>query len=187
MGLQYELDLDDEPLSRSLALNCEAEQLGVDKHKNSSTGIKDEGETFIQQEIRRRTFWSCFIMDRYLSSGKYRPQMLHAKELRIQLPASERSFLFAEKVRTLMLGEEENRVGGRAKVQSNRQASVLLGTTPEPKNAAIREDDEEKGRLEVGADEGLFSRYIKILGVYGKVVKWSCAGGRRYVSMRLVQ
>ena len=189
MGLQYELDLDDEPLSRSLALNCEAERLGVDFHRGSSSGQGDEADAFIQQEIRRRTFWSCYIMDRYLSSGKYRPQMLHAKELRIQLPASESSFIFAEKVRTLMLGEEENRVAGRAEVQNHRQASVKLGTTgtpepgmaPSPKSVPMAETDEDNSRLETGADEGLVSRYIKILELYGKVVKWSCSGGRRCV------
>jgi len=191
MGLQYERDLDDEPMSRAHALGgeAEAERMGFGsglKGSVSSTG--SEEEVFIQQEIRRRTFWSCYIMDRYLSSGKYRPQMLHANELRIQLPASERSFLFAEKVRTLMLGEEEHAVAGRAEVQSHRQASVMLGTaiTPDRRTTVPpreqQEDDEEKGRLEVGSDEGLVSRYIKILEIYGRVVQWSCAGGRRLES-----
>lgn len=184
MGLQYEMDLDDEPMSRSMALGGEAERMGLDAgRKSSSNGHKSEEDAFIQQEVRRRTFWSCYIMDRYLSSGKYRPQMLHASELRIQLPASERSFLFAEKVRTLMLGEEDHHVAGRAEVQSHRQASVMLGNgdTPERSMSDAPTDDDEKARLEVGADEGLVSRYIKILEIYGKVVQWSCAGGRRFV------
>ncbi|CAK3993967.1 serine threonine kinase fungal-specific transcription factor [Lecanosticta acicola] len=188
MGLQYELDLDDEPLSRSLALNGEAEKMGVGASRKSSSTSQSAEDAFIHQEIRRRTFWSCYIMDRYLSSGKYRPQMLHAKELRIQLPASERSFLFAEKVRTLMLGEEDkiNPGTGRAEVQSQRQQSVLLGTgtpepsmAPSPRSSLMRDVDDDKGRLEVGSDEGLVSRYVKILEIYGKVVQWSCAGGRR--------
>jgi hypothetical protein len=185
MGLQYELELDDEPLSRSLALKCEAERLGVDSSRRSSlSGERSAEDAFIQQEIRRRTFWSCYIMDRYLSSGKYRPQMLHASELRIQLPASERSFLFAEKVRTLMLGEDENKVG-RLEVQNHRAASVLRGngSTPErnvaPSPTSLREHEDDKGRLETGSDEGLISRYVKVLEIYGKVVQWSCAGGRR--------
>ncbi|KAK0918988.1 hypothetical protein LTR91_020779 [Friedmanniomyces endolithicus] len=188
MGLQYERDLDDEPMSRAHALGgeAEAERLGFGLgQKSSVSSVGSEEEVFIQQEVRRRTFWSCYIMDRYLSSGKYRPQMLHANELRIQLPASERSFLFAEKVRTLMLGEEDHAVAGRAEVQSHRQASVMLGRaiTPDHRTAVPpreqRESDEEKGRLEVGSDEGLVSRYIKILEIYGRVVQWSCAGGRR--------
>ena len=61
------------------------------------------------------------------------------------------------------------------------------GETPQRSRAATpdwrRESEEEKGRLEVGVDEGLVSRYIKILEIYGRVVQWSCAGGRRYVRM----
>ncbi|SMR58755.1 unnamed protein product [Zymoseptoria tritici ST99CH_1E4] len=188
MGLQYELDLDDEPMSRSLALNGEAERMGVYSNRKGSSSESMGEDAFIRQEIRRRTFWSCYIMDRYLSSGKYRPQMLHARELRIQLPASERSFLFAEKVRTLMLGEEDKTTAGtgRAEVQHHRQQSVMRGrSTPEPSAASSpqkqsqQETEEEKGRLETGADEGLVSRYVKILEIYGKVIKWSCSGGRR--------
>ncbi|KAK5165459.1 uncharacterized protein LTR77_008988 [Saxophila tyrrhenica] len=180
MGLQYEMDLDDEPLSRSMALHSEAERLGVKTRSNSISedSSTNERDAFIQQEVRRRTFWSCYIMDRYLSSGKYRPQMLQAKELRIQLPASERSFLFAEKVRTLMLGEEEHKVAGRAEVQSHRQASLGMTGTPDRKGQ-MHDSGEPEERLQVGADEGLVSRYVKILEIYGKVVKWSCAGGRR--------
>ena len=195
LGLQFEMDLDDEPLSRALALDSEVEHMGPDARRSSASAAKDEEDAFVQQEIRRRTFWSCYIMDRYLSSGKYRPQMLHAKELRIQLPASERSFLFAEKVRTLMLGEEDDGVGvglsvaSRASVRSQRKMSVMFGITgtpeprmaPSPKSTALQDALEDKGRLETGSDEGLVSRYIKILEIYGRVVKWSCGGGRRYV------
>jgi hypothetical protein len=88
-----------------------------------------------------------------------------------------------------MLGEEESSVAGRAEVQNHRQASVMLGTTgtpepnaaPSPKSVVMQDVDEDKGRLETGEHEGLISRYIKILQIYGKVVKWSCAGGRRFV------
>jgi hypothetical protein len=175
-----------------VALPAEVEGLVVGNEsarRASLTSAKSSEDAFILQEIRRRTFWSCYIMDRYLSSGKYRPQMLHARELRIQLPASERSFLFAEQVRTLMLGEEYKRVGGpgRADLQTQRQQSVMLATTstPEPNGSSsprgnpVPQSDDDKTRLEVGTDEGLVSRYVKILEIYGKVVKWSCAGGRR--------
>jgi len=187
MGFQYEIDLDDEPLSRSLTLDQEAAKMGVNGAKLPQSGIRTDGDAFMQQEIRRRTFWSCYIMDRYLSSGKYRPQMLHAKEMRIQLPASERSFLFAEKVRTLMLCEEEDGVAGRAEVQNLRRASVMLSGMDPPSShledsstaASSHADVDDKGRLEVGGEEGLISRYIKMLEIYGRVMKWSCAGGRR--------
>lgn len=183
MGLQYERDLDDEPMSRSRAIGSEAGRLVFDSDGRGLTSArKSEEDIFIQQEIRRRTFWSCYIMDRYLSSGKYRPHMLHACDLRIQLPASERSFLFAEKVRTLMLGEDEHKVA-RAEVQNQRRQSVMLGndsTTERDTVALLKQSmEDDKGRLEIGADEGLVSRYVKILEIYGHVVTWSCAGGRR--------
>ncbi|KAK4937798.1 hypothetical protein LTR28_009749 [Elasticomyces elasticus] len=137
-------------------------------------------------------------MDRYLSSGKYRPHMLNVEDLRIQLPASEQAFLFGDKVRTLLLGEGSTGITSRAEVQSQREASVKLGTGVAREdadsqvpgspnrlgghahpNGISRRNEDEDGRWEVGSDEGLVSRYIKILEIYGKVVKWSCSGGRR--------
>ncbi|KAK4982734.1 hypothetical protein LTR50_007602 [Elasticomyces elasticus] len=200
MGLQYEHELDDEPLSRSMALSTEAQYLGVDLNRRSlSLRLStSSGNKFIDQEMRRRTFWSCFTMDRYLSSGKYRPHMLNVEDLRIQLPASEQAFLFGDKVRTLLLGEDSTGITSRAEVQSQREASVKLGTGVVRENAdsqvpsspnriggharpngISRRNDDEDGRWEVESDEGLVSRYIKILEIYGKVVKWSCSGGRR--------
>ncbi|OCK85967.1 hypothetical protein K432DRAFT_202969 [Lepidopterella palustris CBS 459.81] len=196
LGLQFEQELDDMPLARSYALNAEAHHLGVNPDHRESRSMFSKGDAFIEQEIRRRTFWSCFIMDRYLSSGKYRPSMLNVQDLRIQLPGSERAFLFGEKVRTLLLGEELDGVAGRAEVQSQRQASVMLGTRSGDRERSHENgdrasglygnhgdnrmrDDEENGRWEVGADEGVLSRFIKALDLYGSIVKWSCAGGRR--------
>lgn len=108
--------------------------------------------------------------------------MLHAHELRIQLPASERSFLFAEKVRTLMLGEDERKIL-REDVQNHRQQSVALGTgSSSERNMTSSQRlavDGAECRLEAGPEEGLVSRYVKILEIYGRVVTWSCSGGRR--------
>ncbi|EKG19574.1 hypothetical protein MPH_03438 [Macrophomina phaseolina MS6] len=192
LGLQFESDLDDMPLARSTAMVEEARHLGVSLHQRESA-ISGKGDAFIEQETRRRTFWSCFIMDRYLSSGKYRPQMLNIQDLRIQLPCSERAFLFGENVKTLMLGEEAHDVAGRAQIQHQRKTSVMLGSKSGSPNGGTpvssdrspitatgfgREDDED-GRWELGSDEGILSRYIKVLDLYGRIVKWSCSGGRR--------
>jgi hypothetical protein len=185
MGLQYEKDLDDEPNSRSFALSVEAERMGISTDRmNPSTATTTEMDENIAQEVRRRTFWSCYIMDRYLSSGKYRPQMLFAPLLRTQLPASDRSFAFGEKVRTLMLNDLDGNGVNRAEVQSHRQAMLNAGHQTEPADAlspnSMQGSETDKGRLQAGADEGLLSRYVKILEIYGKVVQWSCAGGRRF-------
>lgn len=195
LGLQFEADLDDIPLARSTAMVEEARHLGVNVNQREY-GLSSKGDAFIEQETRRRTFWSCFVMDRYLSSGKYRPQMLNIQDLRIQLPCSERAFLFGEKVKTLMLGEEIHDVAGRAHIQHQRKASVMLGSKSGSPNGGtpvssdrspvtgtgLGREDEEDGRWEVGSDEGILSRFIKVLDLYGRIVKWSCSGGRRYVS-----
>ena len=86
-----------------------------------------------------------------------------------------------------MLGEKESSLAGRAEAQSHRHTSVNLSTNasaeprmrPSQANVSMQDTDDDGGYLETGEHEGLVSRYIKILEVYGKVVKWSCAGGRR--------
>lgn len=55
------------------------------------------------KEVRRRTLWSCFIMDRALSVGKQRPTMISLNQLKVQLPCSDDEFLFVHNVRTCFL------------------------------------------------------------------------------------
>ncbi|KAH8678964.1 fungal-specific transcription factor domain-containing protein [Tricladium varicosporioides] len=61
------------------------------------------GEELTEKEVRRRTWWSCFIMDRMLSAGKCRPTMIDVEVLRVQLPCSDKKFLFQENVKTPFL------------------------------------------------------------------------------------
>ncbi|KAL1382358.1 fungal-specific transcription factor domain-containing protein [Phyllosticta capitalensis] len=178
LGLQYDTELDDVQPARSA---------GVGQSVRDAMSF-NKADVFIEQETKRRTFWSCFILDRYLSSGKYRPQMLNVRDLKIQLPCSERAFLFGEKVKTLMLGEEAQDVASRVQLQTQRKASTILGSkhgspnggTPVSSDrSAFGKDEDEDSRWEVGGDEGILSRYIKILDLYGQIVRWSCSGGRR--------
>lgn len=185
LGLQYEDALDDQPFALSQKLRLEPAQV---VSNGSSWDTSNSSDAFIEQEIRRRTYWSIFVMDRYLSSGKYRPHMVHAHDLHIQLPSSERAFLFGEKVRTLMLGEEEHGPG-RAEFETPRRYSDLAHTNGEQhwspavprESPRVKEEDKdgELGRWEVGPDEGLNSRFVKALELFGKLVKWTCSGGRR--------
>jgi hypothetical protein len=46
-------------------------------------------------EVRRRTWWSCFIIDRMLSAGKYRPTMISVKQMKVKPPCFDDQFLFA--------------------------------------------------------------------------------------------
>lgn len=49
---------------------------------------------WIMSEERRRTFWSCYMLDRYLSNGRGRPQAIQNKDITIHLPADNINFTF---------------------------------------------------------------------------------------------
>lgn len=53
-------------------------------------------EEFIDAEVRRRTAWTCFLMDSLLSGGKGRKRSLTAADMAIQLPCERESFVFGE-------------------------------------------------------------------------------------------
>ncbi|KAF5018107.1 hypothetical protein F66182_9926 [Fusarium sp. NRRL 66182] len=55
-------------------------------------------EEFIDAEERRRTAWTCFLMDSLLSGGRGRDRMLSADKMRIQLPCETDSFNFGQLV-----------------------------------------------------------------------------------------
>jgi hypothetical protein len=178
LGLQYQNDLDDQPNSRTSALEFKT--------------FSAPQEEFVEQETRRRTFWSCYIMDRYMSSGKYRPQMLNVRDVRLQLPSSERSFLFGERVRTAILSADPDEYADpKPSSEHSRRASSMHGgsngdsaSTPRHNHVhsdAQGDEEEQHGRWELGASEGIVSRYIKAIDLYGSVVRWACGGGRRYV------
>ncbi|UKZ78599.1 hypothetical protein TrVFT333_006345 [Trichoderma virens FT-333] len=55
-------------------------------------------EEFIHGEERRRTAWTCFLMDSLLSGGKGRERLLSADSMHIQLPCDTGNFIFGEPV-----------------------------------------------------------------------------------------
>ncbi|CAI6331643.1 unnamed protein product [Periconia digitata] len=61
---------------------------------------KPTREEFIEAEVRRRTAWTCFLMDSLLSGGKGRRRSLAADDMDIQLPCERESFVFGEPVCT---------------------------------------------------------------------------------------
>lgn len=190
LGLEYQDDLDDEPQARSIPFKP-----GFPQSYEAERKLSDDSDAFIEQEIRRRTFWACFILDRYMSNGKHRPQMLRISDLRVQLPVSERAFLFGDRVRTQILTEDLDDVDPRTGIQTSRRTSLLLGTNGDARRSpgqststpgSYREPDMDRdgvtskeGRWEIGPSEGLVSWYIKAIDLYGKITRWSCAGGRR--------
>ncbi|KAI9683605.1 MAG: hypothetical protein M1829_004909 [Trizodia sp. TS-e1964] len=196
MGLEFEEGLDDEPLALSSAIGGEALQLADLGFDTPGHGSKEiiTAETLIKQEIRRRTFWSCFILDRYLSSGKYRPTMINVRDLRIQLPSSDDAFSIGERIHTKRLNEflqESSQFAGAARMPSLKRARASSDSDGDsyqraptsrsryPPNTVNGTDYEEDSRWEVGPDEALLSHFIKIIEIWGRIARWSCRGGRR--------
>lgn len=70
------------------------------------------------KEIRRRTMFSCLILDRMLACGKDRVSTICSEDLQIQLPCSEHMFDFSENVETSFL-KSENRQLRRGPAQGD--------------------------------------------------------------------
>jgi hypothetical protein len=196
MGLPFELENEfpaRDPSRLSPGLKTEADHFGLPKRLEARESTSDD---IIAQETKRRTFWACFILDRCLSSGKYRPRMVRVKDLGIQLP-SDNAFAFGERVRTARLTEPAIRrpqsFGSQSmQIPSIRQSIGGFGDeklpppngTPDgnswsPISRRKDSSEEEVDRWEVGAEESVLSRVIRITRIWGSIAKWSCAGGRR--------
>lgn len=193
MGLSFELenDVSSREPPRSPATKLEADMYGAGRRPEQKEQSSDE---VMALETKRRTFWACFILDRSLSSGKYRPRMIKVKELGIQLP-SDNAFAFGERVRTSRLNDP---IGRRPQSFSSQGVQIpsirqsiggfadekLLpnGSDPRPWSPVSRRKDsteDEIDRWEIGAEESVLSRVVRIVRVWGSIAKWSCAGGRR--------
>ena len=120
-----------------------------DSEQPSSQDVQDN----ITKEIRRRTLFSCFILDRYLSGGRDRALRIDVENLRVRLPGSDDAFVFGEKSETGFLQVKET-------------GKILDGMR------LVRQ-------VHTGDDESVLSRYIRLVEIWGRFSKWSCLGGRR--------
>ncbi|KAI9151985.1 transcriptional regulatory protein [Paramyrothecium foliicola] len=83
--------------------------LGMAVRMAQVMGLLEESATsvtrddFIAAEERRRTAWTCFLMDSLLSGGKGRTRSLTAAAMHIQLPCDSESFNFGEPVACEMI------------------------------------------------------------------------------------
>jgi hypothetical protein len=135
-------------------LLLEARRLGI---KEKPKPVIDS-KSLITREIRRRTMWSCFILDRYMSSGRNRPHM-PIDTLEIQLPCSEEDWRFG----TIGKSERLKAGGGIVKLTEHSNYGHFTQVDALP----------------------VLSLYIRLVEIWGGFSKWSCAGGRRSVALKL--
>ncbi|SPO02776.1 related to nitrate assimilation regulatory protein nirA [Cephalotrichum gorgonifer] len=97
---------------RSWALGGQAIRMAfaLQLHKDlEHDPLRIDGKTelsFVDREIRRRTMWACFLMDRLNSSGTDRPMFIREETLRIPLPVKEQYFQLDMPAPTETLGGE---------------------------------------------------------------------------------
>lgn len=67
---------------------------------SASRASLPQPELMISKEIKRRTMFSCLILDRLLSCGKERVSTIRSEDLQIQLPCNEWAFDLSKDVKT---------------------------------------------------------------------------------------
>lgn len=55
---------------------------------------KLDASLWTDTESRRRVMWACYVLDTWTGSGVDQLTLLHESDIKIQLPCSERNFLF---------------------------------------------------------------------------------------------
>ena len=103
-----------------------------------------------EREIRRRAMWSCFLMDRFNSSGTERPMFADEETIKVQLPIKESNF----------------------QMEIPGPTDGLNGRTPNP---VIKEPDQS---CDPKANIGVAALMIQVIALWGKVIKYLNMGGR---------
>lgn len=80
---------------------------------SSSRSSLPQPELMISKEIKRRTMFSCLILDRLLSCGKERVSTIRSEDLQIQLPCNEWAFDLSKDVKTGFLKRSQDDQGPR--------------------------------------------------------------------------
>jgi hypothetical protein len=129
-ALQLHRELDHDPLVRL-------------KDKSSELSLTD-------REIRRRTMWACFLMDRFNSSGTERPPFASEESIEVQLPIKESHF----------------------QMEIPGPTETLDGSVPNPVVADAGQVSDPKENM------GVAAYLIRIIALWGRVIKYLNLGGK---------
>lgn len=106
--------------------------------------------SFTDREIRRRTMWACFLMDRFSSSGTERPMCANEETIKVQLPIKESHFQME------IPGPTESLDG-----------DVPISFTP------------DTGQISKPKDNmGVAAYMVRIIALWGRVIKYLNLGGK---------
>ncbi|EGP92272.1 uncharacterized protein MYCGRDRAFT_66346, partial [Zymoseptoria tritici IPO323] len=129
-ALQLHMDLDHDPKNRA---------------QSGSNAL-----TFTDREIRRRTMWSCFLMDRFNSSGTDRPIFVGEQYIRAQLPVKESYYQMD------ITGPTED----------------LEGNVPNPVEPGTGQTADAKENM------GVAAYLIRLVSIWGKLINYLNLGGK---------
>ena len=104
----------------------------------------------IDREIRRRTMWSCFLMDRFNSSGTDRPLFVHEQYIEVQLPVKEHLYVHEIHAPT-----------------ENLEGAV---PNPVPPDSGLPANPRE--------NMGVTAYTVRLVCVWGKLIKYMNLGGK---------
>ncbi|KAF2120915.1 hypothetical protein BDV96DRAFT_280848 [Lophiotrema nucula] len=170
------LDQDLDKLSRtSQARGSES----MNPYSQSQARREPDEEERVDQEVRRRTLWSCFSLDKYVSNGEYRPSRLTADQFKTQLPGTDRIFLWGQNVRTKMLNEDTQKFNERFEKMRELERSLSSGTRPDDRTAHKLPMKVPEPIVEIDDAEGHLTHAIRALDHYGRINLWCCTGGRK--------
>lgn len=122
----------------------------LDHDPKEQTGAGKQELTFTDREIRRRTMWSCFLMDRFNSSGTDRPIFVGEQYIRAQLPIKE-DFYQME-----ITGPTED----------------LDGDVPNPVESGTGQISDAKANM------GVAAYLIRLVSIWGSLIAYLNLGGR---------
>ena len=132
-------------MAYALQLHKELEHDPSVRKHDKSTAL-----SFTDREIRRRTMWSCFLMDRFNSSGTGRPTFASEDDIKVQLPIKESHFQME------IPGPTEGLNG-----------EVLSPVSSDPGHLS---DPKE--------NMGIAAYMIRIIAIWGRVIRYMNLGGK---------
>ncbi|KAF2262868.1 zinc finger transcription factor 1 [Lojkania enalia] len=115
-----------------------------------STEAERKPLSLTDREIRRRTMWSCFLMDRFNSSGTDRPLFVNEQYIGVQLPVKEHLYIHEIQAPT-----------------ENLEGNV---PNPVPPDSGQLADPRE--------NMGVTAYTIRLVCIWGKLVKYMNLGGK---------